>query len=96
LAKLATGSAKNITPKRENSRFAHPGEKSCEPALARTNFAALAAPARSRARAIISAETSTPITAPAAPTWAAMASVVAPPPQPTSMTRSPAARRARA
>ena len=54
------------------------------------------APVRSRARAIISAETSTPITPPAAPTWDAMASVVAPPPQPTSMTRSPGASRARA
>ena len=92
LAKLRAGSAKNITPKREIMRSAHSPLRSWIVASATRNCAGEdSAAARSLARAIIGAEISTPSARPEAPVTRATASVVAPQPQPTSMTRSPGA-----
>ena len=89
LRKAATGSAKNITPKREAARSKDAAGKawSCASACSKLTLATPAV--RSRARASSGAEMSTPRTRPAGPTAAASARVEPPAPQPTSSTASP-------
>ena len=91
LAKAATGSAKNITPKREYAASNRASPKSCTwtSACANSMFLAPARAARSRPRASISAEMSTPTAPPAGPTREASSSVVLPDPHPRSATRCP-------
>ena len=87
LAKARTGSAKNITPKRDTMASTLAGSNGCSCASALTNSAATPArSARLRAAASIGAETSTPTHRLPGPSRPAMASVVAPVPQPTSST----------
>jgi hypothetical protein len=92
LAKAASASRKNITPKREKTRSKAASPKSWAAASASTKSTA-AAPGRVRACSSMGRETSTPITL--APV-AAMSMAVPPQPQPMSSTVSPASGRAAA
>ena len=91
LAKAATGSAKNMTPKRENSRSTAGSVTVLASATRISAFVRPAAAIRSRARVVIGCDTSRPKTWPVGPTRRASSSVVAPQPQPVSRTCSPAA-----
>lgn len=84
-ANAATGSAKNITPKRDTIPSKRGASKIWSCASARMKRAAASAP-RKRATSIIGAEMSTPMHCDAGPSCRAIASVVAPVPQPTSST----------
>ena len=86
-ANAATGSAKNMTPKRDVRRSNASGSNGCVPASAHTKRGAGVSPAaRSRATSIMGAERSTPVHVADAPSRRASAMVVAPVPQPTSST----------
>ncbi len=87
-AKAATGSSKNITPRRETMVSNPAGAKAWVCASAHTKRACEPArSARARAASIIGAEMSMPTHSPASPDGLASASVTAPVPQPTSSTR---------
>ena len=89
LAKDFAGSAKNMTPNRETTRSAAWFVRSWTVASASSSVIGRSFGARSRARVSIGSETSSSSTAPFAPTRSAKSIVVAPQPQPTSITRSP-------
>jgi hypothetical protein len=97
LANAATGSVKNITPKREKRTSKPSGWNRWVWASAFSKRACVAPAACTLccARSSIRVEMSTPITAPDGPTRRAISSVVFPQPHPTSRTRSPAAMAAR-
>ena len=93
LENAATGSAKNIVPKRLIATSKLSGASVWTWASARRN-ATLATPAvsaRPRATSSIGSERSTPMTLPVRPTVWAAASVVAPQPHPMSRANSPGA-----
>jgi len=94
--KAATGSAKNITPKRENSRSKRAVPKSALPASACRKARFATAPWCCRATRRIGSEMSTARTAPSGDTACANTRLVWPPPQPTSSTCSPGFAPARA
>ena len=89
LANAATGSPKNITPKRENSRSVEPGGKSCAAASVSSQSRLPIPTERLRASSIMGPDTSSPVTWPVGPTRRASAIEVAPLPHPMSSTRSP-------
>jgi len=91
LANAATGSSKNITPKRLTtaSKLAGGSGWTWVSPWRNDTPAIPAASARRRAQASIGPETSRPITEPPGVTRALTASATAPFPQPTSSTRSP-------
>ena len=95
LAKAATGSAKNITPKREMtmSKPAGSSDSTCASPCRNVTLARPAASASARARASIGPDRSRPSAWPGATSRAA-ASVVPPQPQPTSSTFPPGRRAA--
>ena len=91
LAKAVTGSVKNITPKREYAASNRDSPKSWTWMSAYTNstFPMPSRAARSRPRASISAEMSTPTACPPGPARDTSSSVVLPVPQPRSTTLRP-------
>ena len=97
LAKAATGSSKNITPKRDIMASTDAGAKAwvCASAKTKLVFAKPAAAARLRARSSSWAAISTPVICPVAPTADAAAMQLAPVPQPMSSTASPGIRATR-
>ena len=92
-AKAAVGSAKNMTPKRENrrSKSSRPRCAVCASASTKLELVSPDALARVSARPSIGRDTSTPRTAPFGPTRCPSSMLVAPQPQPTSTTLSPGA-----
>jgi hypothetical protein len=86
----ATGSPKNMTPKADTSRSNSSSAAVAASASRQSTLARRAASARAFPSANIGAEMSSAATRPVGPTARAKSSVVAPQPQPTSSTRSPA------
>ena len=84
LAKALSGSAKNITPNRENAPSKPAGSNRWDWASAHVNVILSTALAFSRANVSSASEISIPVTAPRPESFCAMRKVVAPAPQPIS------------
>ena len=91
LVNAATGSLKNITPKRENAASKRPCPRApvCASSFRKATCKSGAERGRRRATSSMGSEISTPKTKPVGRTRAARASEVWPHPQPMSMTCSP-------